>query len=206
MPSRLRRHPEPRHALDTHGGLPPTPPPSAASTSEIDRASCLGIWRSLPHGRPGSSRRMPRGSQATLAGRGVWSPTSLSPHIPTCPSFCRLRTGSVSRGMCVLGRAGTAGSQRQSFRGRQTQPGTQSRCGGRPKSSASPGSRLSRQYCFSSISAVSSTSAPRQELVARVFLDEYLPGRARDTAQIARALRPRRAGPEQRCAFRTGTT
>jgi hypothetical protein len=47
--------------------------------------------------------------------------------------------------------------------------------------------------------------ASRQELVTRVFGDGTR-GRVPDTAHIARALRPRLAGLEQRCAFRTGTT
>jgi Bacterial regulatory proteins, luxR family len=49
--------------------------------------------------------------------------------------------------------------------------------------------------------------ASRQELVARVFLDEYLPEVVRQTPLTSqRALRPRIAGLEQQCAYRTGTT
>jgi hypothetical protein len=48
--------------------------------------------------------------------------------------------------------------------------------------------------------------ASRQELVARVFSTSTSRGRAPDIAHIARALRPRIAGLEEQCAFRTGTT
>ena len=47
--------------------------------------------------------------------------------------------------------------------------------------------------------------ASRQELVARVFLDEYLPEVARQTPlDVARALRPRIARPERRSVARNG--